>query len=252
MGIMSQASSTGSHSPWGQLDNAIHLVTLRLAGVVTPEKLRELRVWRDEQLALAPIDPRLARDFRMRIQQRFFTEYDYLLDENRENILLADQRVAAMIRRHLHLRSSGPYRLLAYSVMPNHVHAVLEVVAASGPPATIDAEDVDPAELGFVAVRLDEEPDERSPLVDFLRGFKQETTVEAAGLLDDRRELAWHGDSFDFWIRSQTELEAVIDYVAQNPVEAGLVQSPEQWFFSSAHERYLHDASTSGWLPHTG
>src|SRR5688500_9083642 len=184
---MAQATSAGGGTPWGQLDSAIHLLTLRLAGVVTPEKLRELRVWRDEQLALAPIDPRLARDFRMRIQQRFFTEYDYLLDENRENVLLADQRVAAMIRRHLLLRSGGPYRLLAYCVMPNHVHAILEVVAPSGPPATLDAEDVDPAELGFVALRLDEEPDESSPLGDFLRTFKQETAAEAAGLLDDRR-----------------------------------------------------------------
>lgn len=249
---MTQASSAGPNTPWGQLDNAIHLVTLRLSGVVTPDKLRELRIWRDEQLALAPVDPRLARDFRMRIQQRFFTEYDYLLDENREITVLAEQRTAAMIRRHLLQRSAGPYRLLAYCVMPNHIHAVLEVVASEGLPATLEADDVDPAELGFVAVRLDEEPDEYSPLVDFLRSFKEETAVEAAGLLDERRELVWHCDSFDFWIRSQSELEAVIDYVAQNPVEAGLVQSPEQWFFSSAHERYLHDASTSGWLPHTG
>jgi soluble lytic murein transglycosylase-like protein len=138
--------------------------------------------------------------------------------------------------------------------MPNHVHAVLEVVA--GKPATLDGDDIDPAELNFVSVRLDEEPDATSPLADFLVRFKQETAAEAAGLLegnpDERRELVWHPDSFDFWIRSQSELEAVIDYVAQNPVEAGLVQSPEQWFFSSAHERYLHDASTSGWLPHTG
>jgi REP element-mobilizing transposase RayT len=249
---MAQATSAAAGTPWGQLDNAIHLLTLRLEGVVPTQKLRELRVWRDEQLALAPTDARLGRDFRTRIQQRFFTEYDYLLDENRENVLLADQRVAAMIRRHLLLRSGGPYRLLAYCVMPNHVHAILEVVAPSGPPATLDAEDVDPAELGFVALRLDEEPDESSPLGDFLRTFKQETAAEAAGLLDDRRHLRWHTDSFDFWIRSQSELEAVIDYVAQNPVQAGLVPSPEQWFFSSAHERYLHDASTSGWLPHTG
>jgi hypothetical protein len=135
--------------------------------------------------------------------------------------------------------------------MPNHVHAVLEVIA-SGLPAPLVADDVDPAELAFVAVRLDEEPDETSPLADFLRTFKQETAAEAAGLLDERKELNWHSDSFDFWIRSQSELEAVIDYVAQNPVQAGLVTSPEQWFFSSAHERFLHDASTSGWLPQTG
>jgi len=41
----------------------------------------------------------------------------------------------------------------------------------------------------------------------------------------------------------------VIEYIAQNPVEAGLVQSPEQWFFCSAHERFLHDATTNGWQP---
>ncbi len=243
-------TTAGLSSPWGQLDNAIHLITVRLAGVVSPDRLRELRIWRDEQLALAPTDVRLGRDFRMRIQQRFFTEYDYLLDENRENILLSDQRIAAMIRRHLLSHSSGPYRLLGYCVMPNHVHAVLEVIAA-GLPAPLVADDVDPAELAFVSVRLDEEPDETSPLADFLRTFKQETAAEAAGLLDERKELVWHNDSFDFWIRSQSELEAVIDYVAQNPVEAGLVQSPEQWFFSSVHERFLHDASTSGWLPHS-
>src|SRR5687768_15517888 len=155
---MSQKTA-GFSSPWGQLDNAIHLITVRLAGVVSPDRLRELRIWRDEQLALAPTDLRLGRDFRMRIQQRFFTEYDYLLDENRENILLSDQRVAAMIRRHLLSHSSGPYRLLAYCVMPNHVHAVLEVIAA-GLPAPLVADDVDPAELAFVSVRLDEEPDE--------------------------------------------------------------------------------------------
>ncbi len=251
---MTRAHPAASHTTWGQLDHAIHLITLRLAGVVTAPKLAELRVWRDEQLALAPTDSRLSRDFRMRIQQRFFTEYDYLLDENRECIVLADQRVAAMIRRHLLALSGDPYKLVAYCVMPNHVHAVLEIVA--GQPATLEGDDIDPAELNFVAVRLDEEPDATSPLSDFLVRFKQETAAEAAGLLegnpDERRDLVWHTDSFDFWIRSQSELEAVIDYVAQNPVEAGLVQSPEQWFFSSAHERYLHDASTSGWLPHTG
>jgi REP element-mobilizing transposase RayT len=248
---MSQPTAAGAVTTWGQLDHAIHLITLRLSGVVSDQKLAELRVWRDEQMALAPTDARLGRDFRLRIQQRFFTEYDYLLDENRECIVLSDQRVAAMIRRHLLARSGDPYKLLAYSVMPNHVHAVLEVVASQ--PATLEGDDnIDPAELNFIAERLDEEPDEHSPLADFLVRFKQETAAEGTALLDERRELVWHPDSFDFWIRSQSELEAVIDYVAQNPVEAGLVQSPEQWFFSSVHERYLHDASTSGWLPYTG
>jgi putative DNA methylase len=241
---MSQAASIGPSNTWGQLQNAIHLVTLRLEGVVPPHKLAELRVWRDEQLALAPVDPRLGCEFQTRIRQRFFTEYDYLLDENRDSILLADVRVAAMLRRQLMASCARGYRLLAYCVMPNHLHAVLELAGMAA-----EAEEIADERLDFVTMHSDEEPDERSPLAEFLRSFKRETATEAYALLDDGRELAWSPSSFDFWIRSEAELEAVVDYLAQNPVEAGLVQSPEQWFFCSAHERYLYDATTNGWLP---
>jgi putative transposase len=245
---MTQSTASRSAYAWGQLHSAVHLITIRLSGIVPPARLEELRVWRDEQLALAPTDSQFATEYRNRIQQRFFTEYDYLLDENREHILLADSRLAAMIRRQLLAHCQTNYRLLAYCVMPNHVHAVLEVRGGSrgSQPAADGQEDLD-----FVAIRLDEEPDEQSPLVDFLRNFKRATATEAFALMDDGRELKWHDQSFDFWIRNESELEAVVDYLAQNPVEAGLVQSPEQWFFCSAHERFLHDAMTNGWMPST-
>jgi REP element-mobilizing transposase RayT len=233
---------------WGRLRNPTHLVTLRLAGILSDKRLQELRVWRDEQLALVPSEPRLARDFRTRIQQRFFTEYDYLLDEHRDNVLLADQRLGALVRRQLLAAAKQGYLLLAYAVMPNHVHAVLEVSAQPAAEAAAPASEPPPDREVFSVVP-DEEPDEKSPLADFLRQFKHETATEAFALLDDGRELKWHSGTFDFWIRSETELEAVIEYIAQNPVEAGLVQSPEQWFFCSAHERFLYDATTNGWQP---
>ena len=241
---MTQSSAPGPAAPWGRLHNPTHLLTLRLDGIVSAERLAELRVWRDEQLALAPVEPRLGRDFQTRIRQRFFTEYDYLLDENREVVLLADQRLGAMIRRQLLSRSDDGYRLLAYAVMPNHVHAVMEFVQT---PKEAGEEPTEGRDV--FATCSDEEPDEKSPLVDFLRQFKSETATEGFALLDDGRELKWHNGTFDFWIRTEAELEAVIDYIAQNPVAAGLVQSPEQWFFCSAHERFLHDATTNGWLP---
>jgi len=240
------AQPAAGSATWGRLRNPTHLVTLRLAGIVPADRLRELRTWRDEQLALVPSEPRLAREFQTRIQQRFFTEYDYLLDENREHVLLADQRLGAMIRRQLLRRAADGYQLLSYAVMPNHVHAVLEV---SAPLSVAEPTDEPPPDRDVFTVCSDEEPDEKSPLAEFLRDFKSETATEAFALLDDGRELKWHSGTFDFWIRSEPELEAVIEYIAQNPVEAGLVQSPEQWFFCSAHERFLHDATTNGWQP---
>ncbi len=235
---------------WGRLRNPTHLLTLRLAGIVPAKRLEELRIWRDEQLALIPSEPRLAREFQTRIQQRFFTEYDYLLDEHRDTVLLADQRLGAMIRRQLLKGISAGYQLLAYTVMPNHVHAVLEVTAPTSPAASApDSAGEPPPARDVFTVCSDEEPDEKSPLADYLREFKHETATEAFALLDDGRELKWHSGTFDFWIRSESELEAIIEYISQNPVEAGLVQSPEQWFFCSAHERFLYDATNNGWQP---
>lgn len=49
-------------------------------------------------------------------------------------------------------------------------------------------------------------------------------------------------------MRDDEELERVLDYIAWNPVKAKLVEEPHQWFFSSAHDRFLHDGSKSGWL----
>jgi REP element-mobilizing transposase RayT len=228
-----------AESPARAAASAVHLLTIRVPGATTPEQLAELRTWREEQLLLTPTDPKLARKYKTRIQQRYFTEYDRLLDQNREVETLINRRLAALIRRELYRRQSD-YRLLAYAIMPNHVHVVLE--ALSGSSGELDA--AAPA----VPDCMDERADINSPLVDYLRGLKQ-STAAAAAALEGGAELAWHGDSFDYWVRSSAELEAIVDYLAHNPVSAGLVRAAEQWFFCSAHDRFLHDGETCGWLP---
>ena len=102
---------------------------------------------------------------------------------------------------------------------------------------------------GFGGYGRNLRPGVRSPLVDYLKQLKSATVSAAASLPDGGMKLDWHGDSFDYWIRSEAELEAIVDYVADNPVSAGLVRSPEQWFFCSAHDRFLHDGENCGWLP---
>ena len=44
----------------------------------------------------------------------------------------------------------------------------------------------------------------------------------------------WQEESFDHWLRSAEELREAIDYVEGNPVKAGLVETKEQWAWSSA------------------
>lgn len=231
-----------AESPARSSASAVHLLTVRVAEAVTKQQLDELRTWREEQLQLTPSDPGLGRRYKTRIQQRFFTEYDRLLDQNREVETLLNRRLASLIRRELYERQTE-YRLLAYAILPNHVHIVLEAR-----PET--------AELGSQASamyavpdRMDERADVCSPLIDYLRGLKTATAAAAAELPGGGVKFQWHSESFDYWVRSAAELEAIVDYIAHNPVSAGLVRGPEQWFFCSAHDRFLHDGETCGWLP---
>ena len=41
------------------------------------------------------------------------------------------------------------------------------------------------------------------------------------------------GQSFDHWVRTSSEFEHILNYIAMNPVRAGLVSEPSQWPFSS-------------------
>lgn len=235
-----------AESPARSVTSAVHLLTIRVPGAIKPRRLDELRCWREEQLELTPKDPDLGRRYRTRIQQRYFTEYDSLLDGNRDVETLLNRRLAALIRRELYERQTD-YRLLAYAILPNHVHVVLE--AQPTPPAAGESIAAQGAFAHAIPERMDEQPDVQSPLLDYLRGIKAATVEAAAALPDGGIPLVWHDESFDYWVRSAAELEAIVDYLAHNPVSAGLVRAAEQWFFCSAHDRFLHDGETSGWLP---
>ncbi len=47
----------------------------------------------------------------------------------------------------------------------------------------------------------------------------------------------WQTETFDHWVRDDSEMLRIIDYIEQNPVKANLVNSPEEWRWSSARLR---------------
>jgi len=93
------------------------------------------------------------------------------------------------------------YRLLAWVVMPNHVHAILQ-------------------------------PD--SPMPTIMRWLKGRTGRVANRILGRTGAAFWQDESFDRWIRSEDELRYFVEYVENNPLKAGLAESKEQWPWSSA------------------
>jgi REP element-mobilizing transposase RayT len=104
------------------------------------------------------------------------------------------------------LRFDGDrYALIAWCVMPNHVHALIET------------------RMGH---RLDR----------VLHSWKSFTAHFANRFLG-RTGRFWAPEYFDRFMRDDTQLGKTVAYIEANPVSAGLCGDPSEWPFSSARSR---------------
>ena len=134
-------------------------------------------------------------------------------------VWLEDPRVARVVADALLLgEATGRYRLLAWVVMPNHVHVIFEP---------------------------------RGEMAIIMRWLKGRTARVANRVLGRTGEKFWQEESFDHWVRSDEELGGLVDYVENNPVKAGLVERREEWLWSSA-ARLTDDKKRSSVLLHDG
>jgi putative transposase len=135
---------------------------------------------------------------------RQFARADRFLDGAAHGPLwLREENIARLVQASI-LRGARVLRqfeLLAYVVMPNHVHLLIEPVV---------------------------------PLARITCGIKGATSMRANAALKRTGQAFWQAESFDHWVRSPTESEPIREYIEQNPVKAGLVSSPDRWRWSSA------------------
>jgi putative transposase len=96
----------------------------------------------------------------------------------------------------------GHYKLEAFVVMSNHVHALL---------------------LPLV---------HPSRLLQSLKGF---TGHQANKILERKGEPFWQRETYDHWVRDDQELRRIAAYIEENPVKAGLVSNACEYPWSSAN-----------------
>lgn len=224
--------------PHWYVPGAAHFVTYRLAGSIPQVVLDDLKKRHQATLKEGIPHGRTRGQFFEQTHKRFFAEYDQQLDTNREIRDLANPRVAAKVRENLYHFHDVKYRLLAYCIMPNHVHVLLQPLEGS---LTITEPADDAAWL------CGETDDSRSPLSGVMHSLKSYTAHEANKILR-RSGPFWQHESYDHWVRDGEELERIAAYIAANPVRAQLVGKAVDWFFCSSHDRYLRDGSEDGWL----
>lgn len=172
-------------------------ITFRLADSLPQSTLKQL----EQKLSLLP---EISRDIEKR------KGIEQWLDSGMGCCALRHDEAAACGQNALLHFDGDRYRVLAWVIMPNHVHVL-----------------IDPAE----------------PISKTIQGWKSFT---ARWLLkhNDRLGLGipdphhvWMREYWDRFIRDGGHLRATIDYFHNNPVKAGLCRKPADWPWSSAAGR---------------
>jgi REP element-mobilizing transposase RayT len=161
---------------------------------------------------------RLFDSLPQRILERFRAELEAknVEDINREVMILIEkfldsgygecflkQRAVAVIVRDSLLKYHGDrYKLIAWVIMPNHIHLLLK-------------------------------PLNGWELYKIMHSFKSFTAQEANKLLN-RRGKFWMREYFDRRIRDYEHFEKAFRYIENNPVKARFCEKPSDWEFSSA------------------
>jgi len=137
---------------------------------------------------------------------RFFGKWDEALDGARTGpAWLACPGVALLVAQTLHQHDGREYDLVAFTIMPNHVHVV------------------------FAPMRKDDGT--YYPLSSIMRSLKG-NTARKANLELGRGGAFWQHENYDHVVRDEAELSRIVAYVLDNPVKAGLAQSREEWEWS--------------------
>ena len=126
------------------------------------------------------------------------------LDSGRGECHLRDPRIAMMVQENLCHHDGQKYQLLAWVIMPNHAHVLIEVWEV--------------------------------PLGEIVQSWKSYTSKQANKILR-RTGAFWGEDYFDTYIRDEKHCQVVVKYIEGNPVRAHLARVPEEWPWSSARNR---------------
>jgi putative transposase len=235
------------HLPHYQPLDAIFFVTFRLTGSLPAAVIEKMRI--DRQLKKRRIEDIGNRKNRAdewhEFNNEYFSRFDGLLDRNENGSLwLQDPRIATVVQDAIHHRDKREYDLIAYCIMPNHVHMVFEVNTENGVGRadcpTTDAGVRRAAEsisndVGRAAESISNDvgrndiPTYNSPpLFRIMQSLKRYTAREANRILN-RNGAFWQDESYDHVVRDDNDLSRIVDYVLMNPVSAGLVDSYGKW-----------------------
>lgn len=198
---------SGANLPHWTQEGATYAVTFRLADSLPAEVLRQ---WQDDRDYLLEREKQgaLTPAKRAELQKLFSEKIDAALDAGHGECVLARPEIAQLVRDALRHFDGQRYDLLAWCVMPNHVHVVFS-------------------------------PRAGNDLAEILHSWKS-YTANAINRILQRAGALWQAESFDHLVRDEADFASQVGYALRNPEKAGL----QDWkWCGSSHHRQDADAT---------
>jgi|ERR1051326_495595 putative DNA methylase len=155
----------------------------------------DLLRWREELRFINPAEAETAMRHRI----------EAYLDQGHGSCYLKDTTLAGLVQEALLFHDQKKYRLVAWVIMPNHVHMLCTPLSGETLPRIMHS----------------------------LKSF----TSSKANTMPGRSGRFWQKEYFDRYIRNTRHFAKVVTYIENNPVKAWLCDKPEDWMFSSAWVR---------------
>jgi tRNA threonylcarbamoyl adenosine modification protein (Sua5/YciO/YrdC/YwlC family) len=185
----------GFYLPHWTQEGATYAVTFRLADALPANVVVDWESERQEILDRARKQEReLTVAEERRLAELFSQKIESYLDAGHGKCWLRDERVAKIVRDALLHFEGKRYHLIAWCIMPNHVHVIVR-------------------------------PMPKHTLSEILHTWKSFTAQHANRLLH-REGKFWQPESYDHLIRNEQNLRNQVRYLLENPKKAGLKSWP--------------------------
>lgn len=174
------------HSVPHRENKALQSITFRLYDSLPKEMIEEIKL----KLDINEDDDSYDSIQYQRLRQKI-AEYE---DAGYGQCFLRDERIAAIMQDTLKHFDGERYQLICWCIMPNHVHVLIEV------------------NEGWSLSRI-------------MHGWRSYTAKEANRILG-RTGKFWMEEYYDRYIRDDNHLQKTINYILNNPANAGLDEWP--------------------------
>ncbi len=207
--MKSAHKSTRRNLPHIQSAGATYFVTSSLFGALPVKVISALKKEFQQKLDEIKITKPKNADRRIAVlSSHYFKKYDTYLDKALNGPTYFDQPpIAEILKEQLHRFDGEFYDLLAYTIMPNHFHLLIDTHVQ------LKTEDLDMGQVPNTYADL-------SKIMFRIKG----ASARYCNVALNRKGRFWMEEYFDRIVRNEKDQLYYLNYILQNPVKAGLVK----------------------------